>query len=476
MINEHKLLVFGGSNRSSTVSFISLASTRQVEVVVHFPDKEKHLLDITTASKILLALLQTLRLSAIENYINPTKGQLVVFDAAPGEVIQPGEQREAFFSHTGAPFKLSLQRDQPVKTHVYPHFWLVGVPVQLGCLPGKGHKASDQVIDTLLNNDGQRITNAIPKELGRVTLQTKVLPEIGGSIIHHSPPPSSWYERAFVPPSTGVRGLCLLDESGTHDRFFVYGGYGPYGQVFCWNVEEAQWDHNYRIPEAPSPKAQKRRESSQEQAAPTSGWTPECREGHSMVAIAGRYLWIFGGRDRHYEFLNDLVVFDTRTLTWREVEAKNPPLARAYHTATVWKDKIFVFGGVGKEEEKMLNDVHVFDTKDEDAGWQRLETRGHSIPKPRAHHAASMLHGFMFVTGGKCRGEHSFQSFSDCFALDLQSREWIQIPSPFKDGIFGHDQVVIDESIHIVGGFLDITRRGRNVYNTQTIVLQPNFE
>ncbi|KAL6050025.1 kelch domain-containing protein 3 [Balamuthia mandrillaris] len=474
--SEQKLLVLGGGSMP-TMNVMSLGFTRRVEVIVHVSDAHQWT-ETTTYSAILLALLQTLRLSTIENYVTPAGGQLLLFDTAPDDAIGPEHQKEAFCSRTGEPLRLKNCIMRTVKTSIYPRLWTVASPLLLGCLPGKGHKASDQVIAMLTENDGGRIIEAMPKGLGRVTLETRVWPEFRTSIHQHHSPPQWKCHR--VPRSFGVGGLCLLDESGTRDRFFVFGGFDTEGQVCCWNVEEAQWDASIAKESMPASPNFTWNKGSREQAP--SVWTPGRREGHSLVGTGGRYLWVFGGRQRDQHYFNDLAVFDTHTLTWRKVEAKNPPSIRAYHSAIAWQDKIFVFGGATvpekpeSEDTKVLNDVHVFDTKDEEAGWQQVETKG-VVPQARARHAASESHGYMVVTGGctnatKTVGIHNsyfpLESIGDCLALDLRTMEWTEIPH--KVEIYGHCQVVINDILHIVGGYLGGS--ARKVSNTQPILLQ----
>ncbi|KAL6047376.1 hypothetical protein QOT17_021669 [Balamuthia mandrillaris] len=521
--DEKKFLVFGGAERDSAVNVLALAPSRKLELTVYLPDKPVDFINPTTHAEVLLALLHALRLSVVNTY--SASGQLLLFGTAPEESILPGEQREAVYNGVGTPFLWNNPSDHTIKTcalQQYPSFSAEAKSLRfsLGCLAAKGHQASDRVIDLLLANGGESVANALPKELGSVKVEAVVHPAVGGSIRQINPQPAPKEDEdqnSYVPPPTGVRGLCLLDASGQHDRFFVYGGSYTKGQVFCWNVEEEQWDKTVATATTPPSSS-----SSQPSSSSTVRWTPERREGHSMVAIGGRYLWVFGGVCNQ-DFCNDLLVFDTHNLTWRKVVAKNPPPPRAHHTAIVWKDKIFVFGGIGKvmvrksmvmarlEQEKawssrrdrcgrvsqktntpeekhetedplvlsteVLNDVHVFDTKDEEAGWQRVETKGLE-PKPRAHHAASELHGFMVVTCGRGKGfmgynaYYNLESLSDCLVLDLLTMEWKRMP--WFESLFGHGQVVLDECVHVIGGYLDISRK-HDHYNGKTVILQPNF-
>ena len=69
---------------------------------------------------------------------------------------------------------------------------------------------------------------------------------------------------------------------------------------------------------------------------------------------------------------------------------------RSKHTAVAYKDAIYIFGG--DNGRQMLNDLLRFDVSDE--SWGRAFTTG-CPPAPRYHHSAVVFENSMFVFGGQ---------------------------------------------------------------------------
>lgn len=74
-------------------------------------------------------------------------------------------------------------------------------------------------------------------------------------------------------------------------------------------------------------------------------------------------MYIFGGQDDENNKLKDLWEFDIASETFRLVELPDDsyhPSPRSGHSATVFKGKMFIFGGI-LELTKELNDLLAFD-------------------------------------------------------------------------------------------------------------------
>lgn len=88
-----------------------------------------------------------------------------------------------------------------------------------------------------------------------------------------------------------------------------------------------------------------------------NGDSPSKRWGHSCCVYKNKMI-IFGGR-YNYRSLNSMYIFDLETLTWSKIETRglnsgNIPIARDSHTALVYKNYMYVFGG--NWQNKKLND------------------------------------------------------------------------------------------------------------------------
>lgn len=85
------------------------------------------------------------------------------------------------------------------------------------------------------------------------------------------------------------------------------------------------------------------------------------RAGHSATLVQtddSHQMYIFGGKDKEDNKLNDMWRFSFATETWQKVETTNNPIGRSAHTMTVYKDYVVVFGGI-YEITKELNDCHI---------------------------------------------------------------------------------------------------------------------
>ena len=89
---------------------------------------------------------------------------------------------------------------------------------------------------------------------------------------------------------------------------------------------------------------------------------PKVRASHSNV-IHDNKLYVFGGQDDDNNKLGDLWTFDLNSKQWSEIGddvGGFKPIARSGHTAVVWGQKMYIFGGI-LELTKELNDMVVYD-------------------------------------------------------------------------------------------------------------------
>ncbi|KAF9582061.1 hypothetical protein BGW38_000708 [Lunasporangiospora selenospora] len=150
-------------------------------------------------------------------------------------------------------------------------------------------------------------------------------------------------------------------------------------------------------------------------------------------------LYLYGGGGH---VTNDLHVLDLETMNWDCVHAKDgvPPTKRYGHTAVLWKDMIIIFGGAN-EDLQYRDDVIAFSLTSRT--WFRPEIRGevparylHSAtvyknrmfmvetlmgPEPytvpaRYNHSASLIGSKLWIYAGK---DEEGQTVSDLHSIDL---------------------------------------------------------
>ncbi|KAK9257282.1 hypothetical protein V1507DRAFT_446736 [Lipomyces tetrasporus] len=178
---------------------------------------------------------------------------------------------------------------------------------------------------------------------------------------------------------------------------------------------------------------------------------PPCAANASVTMCPeDRKIYIFGGFDFTMstdELFNSVMLIDTNT--YKATSIKEPsgtiPSGRHGHTATYWKDgKLIIFGGEN-ERGVFLNDLYVFDLRT--LTWSSPTTYGRK-PIGRSRHAACLSEC------GKrlyfCGGFRQHTVMSDIFCLDLETMTWSD--SRHFVARYDHVATVHNEKVWIFGG------------------------
>lgn len=157
---------------------------------------------------------------------------------------------------------------------------------------------------------------------------------------------------------------------------------------------------------------------------------PNGRYGHTIGVISlhntSSKLFLFGGQLENDVF-NDLYFFELNTFKspkarWELIEPLNnfkpPPLTN--HSLSVYKNKIYVFGGV-YNNEKISNDLWCFDALI--SKWIQVTTTG-NVPPPVNEHASCIVNDKLFVYGGN---DFSGIIYNSLYVLDLHTLVWSKL-------------------------------------------------
>ncbi|KAH6769761.1 Galactose oxidase/kelch repeat superfamily protein [Perilla frutescens var. hirtella] len=153
------------------------------------------------------------------------------------------------------------------------------------------------------------------------------------------------------------------------------------------------------------------------------GDVPVARSGHTVVR-ANSVLILFGGEDTKRRKLNDLHMFDLKSLTWLPLHCTGPrPCSRSNHIAALYNDKmLFVFGGAAKS--RTLNDLYSLDF--EAMVWTRIKVRGFH-PSPRAGCCGALCGTKWYITGGGSKKKRPVETL----IFDVLKYEWsVAVASP----------------------------------------------
>ncbi|KAL5996015.1 hypothetical protein ACLOJK_026088 [Asimina triloba] len=146
------------------------------------------------------------------------------------------------------------------------------------------------------------------------------------------------------------------------------------------------------------------------------GHSLAARSGHT-VTRAGSVLILFGGEDAKGRKLNDLHMFDLKSLTWLPLHCIGTgPSPRSNHVAALYDDKVLlIFGGAAKS--RTLNDLYSLDF--ERMVWSRIKIRGFH-PSPRAGCCGVLCGSKWYITGGGSRKKR----VADTVVFDVPKVEW----------------------------------------------------
>ncbi|KAI0126434.1 hypothetical protein BJ170DRAFT_405878 [Xylariales sp. AK1849] len=168
----------------------------------------------------------------------------------------------------------------------------------------------------------------------------------------------------------------------------------------------------------------------------------------------GKKLVVFGGGDGP-AYYNDVYVLDTVNFRWHRprIVGDNTPSPRRAHTACLYKNGIYVFGG--GDGVRALNDIWRLDVSDMSKMSWKLVSGATSAspnrdnrPKARGYHTANMVGSKLIIYGGSDGGE----CFNDVWVYDVDSHIWKAVTIPITFRRLSHTATIVGSYLFIVGG------------------------
>jgi len=146
--------------------------------------------------------------------------------------------------------------------------------------------------------------------------------------------------------------------------------------------------------------------------------------------------YVFGGQDGSSAHTNTLYAYDYLTDAWSTLTAGD--LQRSAHSAAVFNDKIYIYGGINSGGT--LDTLRCYNTTT--GAWSSL-TSGLSA---RAYHSAVMVGAKMYVFGGTNGG-----TLNTHHVYDILANSWTAL-SDGPNGRSLHTAVAVGSNIYIFGG------------------------
>lgn len=165
----------------------------------------------------------------------------------------------------------------------------------------------------------------------------------------------------------------------------------------------------------------------------------------AAVVTEGNFIYIAGGADRG-EYFGDLERFDTTS--HQVVRMTDQLIARRYLSAALVDHKIYLLGGWGNAPglTEPVTRMEVFDLA------TGKITLGPPPPTPRAHAAAIVRQGKIYLIGGQSvgRGDHLVQT-NAVEIFDPATNRWT--PGPAMPSARDTAAVLVQDFIMVPGGF-----------------------
>ncbi|CBH12397.1 hypothetical protein, conserved [Trypanosoma brucei gambiense DAL972] len=175
------------------------------------------------------------------------------------------------------------------------------------------------------------------------------------------------------------------------------------------------------------------------------GIVPRARWGHTLTAVQGHKLVLFGGMDLKEGDTSDLFEYDAHHVVWDPVLVADGvgPTPRTNHAACAAEDRwLYVSGGTTARGTIILGDIYRFDTWTHEwkclweykgIGTSASNSTSKNEPTPRFGH--SMLHrdGRLYIFGGRAlKRNHSgsrgdavtCMASADVYVFSLTSGKW----------------------------------------------------
>jgi N-acetylneuraminic acid mutarotase len=188
----------------------------------------------------------------------------------------------------------------------------------------------------------------------------------------------------------------------------------------------------------------------------------------------GKKLVIFGGGDGP-AYYNDVYVLDTVNFRWSRprILGDKVPSKRRAHTACLYKNGIYVFGG--GDGVRALNDIWRLDVSDmTKMSWKLISGPSSSVdgsgksspvtttttaatttttgrdlrPKARGYHTANMVGSKLIIYGGSDGGE----CFNDVWVYDVETHAWKAVSIPVTYRRLSHTATIVGSYLFVIGG------------------------
>lgn len=179
----------------------------------------------------------------------------------------------------------------------------------------------------------------------------------------------------------------------------------------------------------------------------TDAWTT-LTAAHALAKYASiikdGIIYTFGGETQENTWTDEIWAYNlvTGETTYLNNDDAATPSARIEHTAVLYSDKIYIFGGYDSGYDQ---NIYIYDIATNT--WSKITSSG-TWPAGRRAHSAVVYGDKMYVFGGR-QGDTLYE---DLWAFDFATQTWTQKDSYTSYGRYGHRAVVYGDVMYVFGG------------------------
>lgn len=153
------------------------------------------------------------------------------------------------------------------------------------------------------------------------------------------------------------------------------------------------------------------------------------RYSHSAVVYKNS-MFVFGGGSSTSTTFNDLWRFDLSNRKWdRPISMGNYPSPKANATLVCYKNSLILFGGYRHpttfppyQTWRLFDELHSYNVVEN--RWISISAQDGTTPPAVTGHSASIHNDAMIVFGGFSQDEHNGTSKNDLWSFDFKSLQW----------------------------------------------------
>lgn len=323
-----------------------------------------------------------------------------------------------------------------------------------GTTPSNGAPSTRAVPATQRSSAAKRISTAPPAYTPFPPLASPTL----GPEVEPAPSSGMYWSRAPV-SGQGHPSLRAHTTTIIGCNIYVFGGCDSracFNDLYVLDADAFHWSRPY-----------------------VSGDVPVPLRAMTCTAV-GKKLVVFGGGDGP-AYYNDVYILDTVNFRWTKprIHGDRIPSKRRAHTACLYKNGIYVFGG--GDGVRALNDIWRLDVSDlSKMSWKLISSPMDSPPAPppsktpapgataatattatlgvgsgkdlrpkaRGYHTANIVDGKLIIFGGSDGGE----CFNDVWVYDIETYVWKAAPVSGTFRRLSHTATIVGSYLFVIGG------------------------